>query len=366
MRVAMITDWECSSGIYSFSKSLVEQLNTRIEMIVVGVRCPHFLDPIYYSPNNYSLNSIMQFLSLMKQIRSVKRQSDIVHLQEPIWTFSSLIYFQLSLAKKAKIVTTVHEVYQDDERKNWLLKIYRNFCEYLIVKCSDSIIVHNQDIVNYFHKKGAKNVFFIPHGAPSNPIILNKDESKSKFGLEGKKVITIFGFINPRKDYDTILQILPELGSDVILLIAGGLFEPCSKDQKLCYEKLIHEENTTKRVKVTGYLDEADLATAICASDVMLLPYRHEVQSGVLNLVLAYNKPSITSDLPYFREIQEKYDCIDIAQNKNDFLEKIKSLLIDQNHAEDLISNSKRYWQDNNLNSLVDEYIHVYDKTLEQ
>ncbi|HAW58764.1 MAG TPA: hypothetical protein DCX03_07100 [Bacteroidales bacterium] len=366
MRVAIITDWECPSGIYSFSKSLIEQLNSRIETTIVGVRCPHFLDPIYYSRDNFSLNNLIQFLSVINQTRSAKKQSDIVHLQEPMWTFSSLIYLQISLVKKAKVVTTVHEVYQDNEKKNWLLKVYRTFCEKMITTCSDAIIVHNPDLVKYFHEKGAKSVFFIPHGAPSNPILLDKDESKRKLGLEGKKVITIFGFINPRKDYDMILQVLPELDNDVVLLIAGGLFEPCSKEQKICYERLIHEENTTERVKVTGYLDEADIATAICASDIMLFPYRHEVQSGALNLALAYKIPSIASDLPYFREIKKKYDCIEIAENAGEFLEKIRTLLTVQSCVDRLITNSQKYWQNNNLESLTDKYIHVYNTVLER
>lgn len=366
MRVAIITDWECPSGIYSFSKSLAEQLNSRVETIIVGVRCPHFLDPIYYSPDNFSLNTLMQFTSIINQTRSAKKQSDIVHLQEPMWTFSSLIYLQISLAKKAKVVTTVHEVYQDNEKKNWLLKVYRTFCENLIVMCSDAIIVHNQDLVKYFHEKGSECVFFIPHGAPSNPILLDKDESKHKLGLDGKKVLTVFGFINPRKDYGMILRILPELGNDVILLIAGGLFEPCSKEQKICYERLIHEENTTGRVRVTGYLDEADIATVICASDIMLLPYRHEVQSGALNLALAYKIPSITSDLPYFREIKEKYDCIDIAKNESEFLEKIRNLLTSQSCVNRLISNSQKYWYDNNFESLTDNYIYVYNTVIKR
>ena len=366
MRVAIITDWECPSGIYSFSKSLIEQLNSRIETTVVGVRCPHFLDPIYYSHDNFSLNNFMQFLSVVKQIRSAKKQSDIVHLQEPMWTFSSLIYLQISLVKKTKIITTVHEIYQDNEKKNWLLKVYRTFCEKMITTCSDAIVVHNQDLVKYFHKKGAKSVFFIPHGPLSNPIPLDKDESKHKLGLEGKKVLTIFGFINPRKNYDVILQILPELGNDVVLLIAGGLFEPCSKEQKTCYERLTREENTTGRVKVTGYLDEADLVTAICASDIMLFPYRHEVQSGALNLALAYNIPSITSDLPYFRGIKEKYNCIEIAESKYDFLEKIRNLLTSQSCINKLIVNSQKYWHDNNFESLIDKYIRMYDTILER
>jgi hypothetical protein len=65
---------------------------------------------------------------------------------------------------------------------------------------SDLIIVHTnkarQELISRAMKK---KIVTIPHGSYQTPIFLDELECKKRLGVEGKWVITIFGFIHRKK-----------------------------------------------------------------------------------------------------------------------------------------------------------------------
>ena len=115
-------------------------------------------------------------------------------------------------------------------------------------------------------------------------------------------------------------------------------------------------------MKVTGYIKDYEIPVVLNATDIMLLPYDRVLQSGVLNIAIAYRLPTITSDLPYFREIKEKYDCIEIAKDELEFMEKIKALLLDETLRRRLTVNCEKYWRENNWEKIAEKYIEVFKR----
>jgi hypothetical protein len=364
MKVAIVTDWECDSGIYTYSVYLTEQLSKKIEIKIIPIKNPHAFDPIYFSLRNFYPRHIIWFLRTFRAIMSAKKYFDVINFQEPIWVFAPLLYFSLFFRKgRAKIVTTIHEIYVEDEKKSILLRFHRNIMLRLIAKCSDKIIVHTEYARKLLEKKGlaSEKVVIIPHGCYQHPRFLDKELCKSKLSLEGKKVTTIFGFINPIKGYKKILNILPLLNDEIVLLVAGGLPNPYSREQWECFQLLKQKEKETGgKVKVTGYVKDEDLPVILNATDIMLFPYDRVLQSGVLNIALAYRIPTITSDLPYFRDVKKKYECIEIAKDELNFVEKIKTLLTDKAIRNKLITNCQKYWNENNWEKVADKYIEVF------
>ena len=367
MKVAIVTDWECNSGIYTYSRYLINELSKKIHVEIIPIKYPHLFDLIYFSPQNFSLHSILWLLKILRKIYSWKKYFDVINLQEPIWAFAPLIYLSLLFGeRKAKIVTTIHETYLKGEKKSIVLRIHRRIVELFIAKFSDKIVVLAEHARDIMESKGIprEKICVIPHGSYQSPVFLDREVCKARLGVVGKRVITIFGFIRPTKGYHKILKILPYLGENTILLVAGGLPNPHSKEQEECFQLLKQAESSGK-VKITGYIKEADISVVMNATDIMLFPYTRAVQSGVLSIALAYRIPTITSDLPYFRILKERYNCIEIARDEFEFLEKIKALFTDEDLRNKLVTNSQKYWSENNWEKVADKYVEVFKRVIE-
>ena len=80
-----------------------------------------------------------------------------------------------------------------------------------------------------------------------------------------------------------------------------------------------------------GFVEDAELASLITASDAVILPYRHIYQSGALLLAMTYGKAIIASDLPGFRDYvtHEQEGLLINPENSSDLCDAIQSLSSD-------------------------------------
>src|SRR5918911_1323048 len=74
------------------------------------------------------------------------------------------------------------------------------------------------------------------------------------------------------------------------------------------------------------FLDERDFSILLCASDVVLLPYRVTSNSGVMFDALAHGLPFIASDLDFFREFASQGLGITVKRNPDEFSKGLKRL----------------------------------------
>jgi glycosyltransferase involved in cell wall biosynthesis len=100
------------------------------------------------------------------------------------------------------------------------------------------------------------------------------------------------------------------------------------------------------------------------ASDLVLLPYRGGVGSGIFSDAMAVGKPVIASNIPYFKRIEEQYKSLKIAQNDFDFSRTIKEALIPKNYKK-MESECKRYLKENGLTPVSKKYKELYLSLLE-
>lgn len=366
MRVGIVSDWNCHSGIYTYTSYLYNELKDKIEVEIIPIYHPHTFDIFYFSVSNFSLKTILAFLSVIKRIISEKKKLDIVHFQEPgSCTFSPILYILLALGRRPKIVTTIHEPLSVGGCKPLIIRAYRRLLNWIIVHFTDLIVVHTEEAENLMRMIGAEDVVIVPHGC-CHPQVLSKDRCKRVLGLEDKKVITLFGFIDDRKDYGVVKRLLPHMSEDTVFLIAGGMPHPASKAQKSCYYMLREMEKKDGRVRIMGFIEEEDIPIVFNATDIMLFPYKWTVQSGVLNIALAYGVPSISSDLPYFRYIKKRYECVEVARDDAELLSKILLLLEDDGEREKLIKNAKKYWEETNWSVIAKRHIELYRRVLDE
>jgi glycosyltransferase involved in cell wall biosynthesis len=208
-------------------------------------------------------------------------------------------------------------------------------------------------------------VVVVPHGIPVIPaseLSVSGESAKQSMGLAGKIVLSIFGFINARKGYEAMLEILPQLPPEIVLLIAGGKMTDNATDRG--YEEMlrrnISDRHLENRVMITGYLDPGKIPEAMAAADICLAPVSSEAGSGALSLCIAYRKPVIASDTGVNRELNSRIPCLELFHEGAPLLATIKELIADNNRKNELIRLARDYSERYSYGAIAQETMRLY------
>lgn len=215
--------------------------------------------------------------------------------------------------------------------------------------------------------KAPERASIIPHGVPAVPEADSRyprDEAKRALGLAGKTVLSIFGFINPRKGYSQALDALRRAGENTVLLIAGGSMTENMADKEF-YRKLTAEikaRSPAGRAVITGYLDHERIKVAMAATDIVLAPYDSSAASGALALAIGYGKAIVASDIPVHEEICERVPCLKLFRSGDagDLAEKIKTLSEGAGERQRLSEAALRYAAEYSYAKVASKTMEVY------
>ena len=363
LAINLVTSWNKQCGIATYSTFLAEELKKKVKLYITCL------------PKKNALNPYFMILGYR-----AGRSHDIVHVQfeyglfpnlklgkKNLTAFAALLfYFGLALGNR-RVITTIHEPRKTITAGGKSGLFYTRLLDKLIFAVSDLIIVHTLEskaLMKSLYGVGESKLRVIPHGSFEKPNFLNKNECKRKLGLEGKTVMTILGFVTPKKGHDLVIPLLPQLDPNVHLLIAGG---PQTAEDAVYLEalkKLAEQYHCLNRVTFTGYLP--DLSTVINATDIALLPYRTVTDSGVLHILVSYRIPTIASDLKAFQEIQQEYGCIELfkSEDPQGLLKKIQSLLSNQKRRDLLVAKCGDMWNGTKWSSIAEKHVEAYRDVL--
>jgi len=357
IRVNYISTWNVKCGIAEYSKFLIDAMN-QIGTIKTNI----------FPVINETIKKIKNPFQYLKLAFKAGKNCDLVHIQyQPSFfiiypvplSFFPIMIAILRLRSKAKVVVTIHEF---GNRNELGTKINMRFLR----RMSNLLIIHSSEHRQVLLQSGFKEerIVQIPQGTIVGQI-LDKTECKKKLGLTGKKVLIVFGFINPVKGYDLVINALQYLSKDTVLLVLGSprnqqhigyLNQLKTMAVALCVEE---------RVKFLGFIPNEDIPIVMNAADIAILPYKAMEGSATLNMVLGYKVAVITSDLNYFKETKQNYNCIELFR-KNDYQDLCKviiSLLSNQDKMQYLRDNCNKFIQSTNWNAVasqtVDSYLEV-------
>lgn len=366
--VSTLPDGKCGIGTYTdYINNELTNKNIIVRLIPLELNCN---SAIYY----------------FKKAFESARRCNIVHVQFEYHLFGdklkltgifSLLFYPLlkilSYFRGFSIVTTMHEIYEPSRirdiivdftkkpHKKALYALFALFRHYIIIKTSDRIIVLSELNKNKLVQAGVNpgKIVHVPHGTDV-PKFLEKDKCKHDLGIDSdKKVITIFGMISHHKGHDILVKAAQEFDNKVVFLIAGEA--KSDHNRKYLYSiKKMASINTI----FYGFVSQEKIPILFNATDIMVLPYRDISVSGVLELSMSYNIPTITSDLPYFKQINDKYDCILFFEKDNviSLKNKMKKLLENKNIQIGLINKTGEYSSHNNITSAVGKMIELYNE----
>jgi glycosyltransferase involved in cell wall biosynthesis len=249
------------------------------------------------------LNYIETYRFIVK--KAVSGHFNVVHVQ---WfQFSPIDYYFLKKLKKhgIKVVVSVHDILPFNEKKYDMpfhKKIY-GLCNQIIVQAETNI----KRFEKLFPKDSGK-VTFIPHGhfldfADKHDM----EESRRHLDIPNDKtVLLFFGQIKKVKGVGVLIEAFGKLSQrrdDLFLVIAGSVW----KDDFGPYQAVIDKYKMTEGQLKTDirYIPDNELGYYFSACDIVMMPYLDVYQSGVIQLVYAYEKPAVATSIAPFMEIVE-------------------------------------------------------------
>jgi glycosyltransferase involved in cell wall biosynthesis len=147
-------------------------------------------------------------------------------------------------------------------------------------------------------------VTVIPHFVETRVLPVARGDAKQALGLGDRRVVTLLGYIHPRKGHVLLVDAMPHLPPDVIVVFAGG----AAPEQGGYLAELLNAARVTgtaERIRVTGYLPESELEQYLAATDLAVCPFTAASASGSLSTWISVQKPVLASDLPQISEYNQ-------------------------------------------------------------
>ncbi len=127
--------------------------------------------------------------------------------------------------------------------------------------------------------------------------IISKEEARRNLDLSAHdKLILFFGFIRQYKGLDILLHSMADervRKAGIKLLIAGDFYE----DKRTYMELIDRLKIKDQLILKTDFIPDSQVKNYLCASDVVVQPYRNATQSGVTPLAYHFEKPMIVTNV---------------------------------------------------------------------
>jgi glycosyltransferase involved in cell wall biosynthesis len=239
-----------------------------------------------------------------------------------------MLYYKL-LGKK--IVFTAHNVNvgkrdsKDSSLNRLSLKIQYNLCDHIFVHTE----AMKSELAADFRVLEIK-ISVIPFGI-NNTVpntSLSSRAAKRQLGItSSEKVMLFFGNIAPYKGLEYLTAAFTELSKrdrSYRLIISG---KPKGSDDywKQIQQRLACNGARDGVIERIGYIPDEDTELYFKAADVLVLPYAHVFQSGVLFLGYGFGLPAIAADVGNLKEevIEGETGFVFRPQDSSDLASKI-------------------------------------------
>lgn len=192
-------------------------------------------------------------------------------------------------------------------------------------------------------------VVVVGQGAPAlQPAAPSRDDAREALGVDAEThLILQFGFVAEYKGHLVTLDALHALPKDHHLVVVGGV-HPHGSD--LAYDNLVARmlasASVARRVRVTGWVPDAEVAQWFAAADVCVAPYvvRTVPTSAAAMWALASGRPVIASRIPAFQELVTDWDCAELVTpgSAYELAEAIVRLRRDERRSKELVASAER------------------------
>ena len=345
IRVTMVSPSRAECGVSDYTKYLTDELKARVDLLGV-------VDPTDY--------------------RGATDGADIVHIQHQYFFFGGIAPWKNRFRSFARTLTTaavmtVHEFVEPagPPHVRAAIRITNRF-QFRHPRIR-RLIVHTAFDRLRMAASGfdGGRIEVIRHGVPPRPALPSKGDAKRSVGLEGRFVLTLFGFLSRRKGHGIAIEAMRDLPSDAILLLAGGRHPDDRSDYAVMIEKMIAAENLSGQVRTMGYLQPADVAAVMAATDLVVAPFTETSGSGSLALAFACGKPVLVSDIAPHHEFEDGAARI-VRNDPSEWANSIRSVMGSAEAINDMAVQAEMYAQKHTYGRMADETAALYRRVLQE
>lgn len=138
-----------------------------------------------------------------------------------------------------------------------------------------------------------------PYPIPDG-VATSRSEAREAAGLSGDEAIVLIpGLIRPYKGIPDAVRSFASVGDGFRLVVAGEAQQGPLRDE------IVRECARDPRVDLRlGILAESEVHNLVRASDVVLIPYKEFLNSGVLMLALSHRRPVVVRSTPVTEELR--------------------------------------------------------------
>lgn len=339
-KILIITTYpprEC--GIATYSQDLIKSLNNKFKKSFdIKICALENGNHTYGVEVNYVLETTNKesYKKLRKQINKDKSIA-IVILQHEFGLFKNNENDLLQLLKKVNksILIAFHTVLPEpkEQIQNYVQKME---------EFSDGIIVMTQSsksILEDHYLIPKEKITIIPHGTHLVEH-LDKEILKTKYHLNGRKILSTFGLLSSGKSIETTLDAMPsiiEKNPEVLFLIIGKTHPTVIKEEGEKYRIGLEERIKTLQIQnhvqfINEYLSLSELLNYLQLTDIYLFTSKdpNQAVSGTFAYAISCGCPIISTPIPHACEVLKNGTGIIIEfENSEQLSEKVNHLFVD-------------------------------------
>lgn len=147
-------------------------------------------------------------------------------------------------------------------------------------------------------------VHVIPHGVPPMGSV-DREAAKAELGLSGRRIISTFGFVDPRKGLEYMIEAMADVvrrRPDTLYMLLGRTHPDLARYEGEKYRgglvALVAARGLEKHVMfVDHYLSQEEILNYLVASDIYVTPYLdpNQITSGTLSYALGAGKAIVST-----------------------------------------------------------------------
>jgi glycosyltransferase involved in cell wall biosynthesis len=371
----MFTSWEVRCGIAAYSSKLVSALRALDELRV---------DVVPFDRQAHPRSDYVRWGQAMNS-------ADLAHVQHEYTFFGYLLPWRNHFEAFARqihrpLVMTRHVSFDGPlhlagpgwrrilPKAKWALYNrwlgpYAHYLNRGMFDRARHVIVLSQHLKDQLVARGfpAHRISVIPPGIAAVDPVSGTPDLRSAWNWSGKTIVGMFGFISAAKGHSLALEALAQLPGNYVLLIAGGIRRPADEPFRAALLRQIERLGLEGRVRMTGFLPEAEVAPHLSACDLLIYPYTRVDTSYSLSAGLAQpTAPLLLSDVAAHREIVERSAAAALFRSGDSaaLAHEISALSQDPARRMELLRNAARYARANDWGTIARRTSEVYTQVL--
>ncbi|GAB4369834.1 MAG: hypothetical protein Kow00128_16340 [Deltaproteobacteria bacterium] len=184
-----------------------------------------------------------------------------------------------------------------------------------------------------------------PHPVPAGGIDLPFDRESI--------LLTLFGFIDRRKDYPGVLEALCRLPPRYKLLVAGGPQDDSDRFRDGSpYARMMEaarELGVSGRLHVTGFCPEDQIPAIMDASQAVLAPFLGDHSSGSIQMGIAYGRPVLAYRTALTEEMNRNGAGLILVDGREDLAAAVVRTCEDPAFAAEAVRLGEKYRERNSF-----------------